>query len=138
MDDVLLNKVAIINRCLDRIREEYKGFEDQLATNFTKQDSIILNIQRACQATIDIGNRILALQKASAPQESREIFEELQNRKLISPELSHRMKMMVGFRNIAVHEYQRLDINILKAVIEKHLDDLREYGETVLAAHLNE
>ncbi|MCG8451862.1 MAG: DUF86 domain-containing protein [Spirochaetales bacterium] len=138
MDDVLLNKVAIINRCLDRIREEYKGFEDQLSTNFTKQDSIILNIQRACQATIDIGNRILALQKASAPQESREIFEELQNRKLISPELSHSMKMMVGFRNIAVHEYQRLDINILKAVIEKHLDDLREYGETVLAAHLNE
>ncbi len=138
MDDVLLNKVAIINRCLDRIREEYKGFEDQFATNFTKQDSIILNIQRACQATIDIGNRILALQKASAPQESREIFEELQNRQLISPELSHSMKMMVGFRNIAVHEYQRLDINILKAVIEKHLDDLREYGETVLAAHLNE
>ena len=46
------------------------------------------------------------------------------------------MKMMVGFRNIAVHEYQRLNMNIMKTVLEKHLDDLRLFGQTLLAAQL--
>ena len=48
------------------------------------------------------------------------------------------MKMMVGFRNIAVHEYQRLNMNIMKTVIEEHLGDLRVFGQTVLALQLND
>ena len=77
MDDVLLNKMAIIERCLARVEEEYVGHEDDLATNYTQQDAIILNIQRACQACIDMGNRVLSLAKASTVQESREIFDTL-------------------------------------------------------------
>ena len=48
MDDVLLNKAAIIERCLQRISEEYQGHENELETNYTRQDSIILNLLRAC------------------------------------------------------------------------------------------
>ena len=136
MDDVLLNKMAIIERCLARIEEEYRGHEDELMTNYTRQDAIILNIQRACQACIDMGTRTLALLKASTIQESREIFDALADRKLITPELAHNMKMMVGFRNIAVHEYQRLNMKIMKAVIEKHLSDLRLFGKTLLSSQL--
>lgn len=40
-DDVILNKIATIELCLMRIREEYRGHEVELATNFTRQDSII-------------------------------------------------------------------------------------------------
>ncbi|CAM3630378.1 type VII toxin-antitoxin system HepT family RNase toxin [Parendozoicomonas haliclonae] len=137
MDDVLLNKMAIIERCLARVDEEYCGHEEELMTNFTRQDAIILNIQRACQACIDMGNRTLALLKSQTVQESREVFDVLAEKKIISAELAHRMKMMVGFRNIAVHEYQRLDINIMKAVIEEHLGDLRFFGKTLLASQLD-
>jgi len=136
MDDILLNKMAIIERCLARIDEEYLGHEDELLTNYSRQDAIILNIQRACQACIDMGNRTFALLKTSTVQESREVFDTLSERGLITKELAHRMKMMVGFRNIAVHEYQRLDMNIMKAVLEKHLGDLRLFGQTLLASQL--
>ena len=47
-DDVTLNKAASIERCLDRVRQEYAGHEDELATNFTRQDAIVLNLLRAC------------------------------------------------------------------------------------------
>ena len=66
----------------------------------------------------------------------REVFDILAEGGLITEELAHRMKMMVGFRNIAVHEYQRLNMNIMKTVLEKHLDDLRLFGQTLLAAQL--
>jgi hypothetical protein len=44
IDNIILNKTAIIERCIIRIQEEYQGFEDELATNHTRQDSIILNL----------------------------------------------------------------------------------------------
>jgi hypothetical protein len=48
MDDILLNKIASIEKCIKRIKEEYSGSEEEFDKNYTKQDSIILNLQRAC------------------------------------------------------------------------------------------
>jgi hypothetical protein len=53
VDDVLINKAAIIERCLKRIGDEYLGHESELDTNFTRQDAVILNLLRACAASID-------------------------------------------------------------------------------------
>jgi uncharacterized protein YutE (UPF0331/DUF86 family) len=53
IDNVILNKIAVITRCLQRIEEEYQYDEDRLQ-NYTIQDAIVLNLQRACQATIDL------------------------------------------------------------------------------------
>jgi len=60
--DVIYNKCAIIERCLARIREEYAGNPENLQ-NYTKQDSIILNIQRACEACIDLAKNLKILEK---------------------------------------------------------------------------
>ena len=57
-DDVLLNKAASIERCLRRITVEYVGHEGELETDYTRQDSIVLNLQRACEAAIDVLVRI--------------------------------------------------------------------------------
>ena len=53
MNDVILNKTTTIERCVKRIHEVYEDNPANLA-DFTKQDSIILNIQRACEASIDL------------------------------------------------------------------------------------
>jgi hypothetical protein len=54
MDEVLLAKSATLERCLRRIAKEYQGHEDELETNFTRQDAIVLNLLRACEAAIDM------------------------------------------------------------------------------------
>lgn len=72
--DVLYNKVSIIERCLIRIREVYNNNPDNLA-DYTKQDSIVLNIQRAVEATIDIAMYIVSAKKLGIPQNSRDAFE---------------------------------------------------------------
>lgn len=55
-DDVLVNKAATIERCVARAREEYAKDPGTFATDFTRQDAAILNIQRACEAALDMGN----------------------------------------------------------------------------------
>lgn len=132
MDDVVLNKYAIIQRCLQRVSEEYVGFEQEVETNFTKQDSIILNIQRACQAAQDLANRILKLKKLGIPQTSRESFLILSEQGLVSSQLAESMVKMVGFRNIAVHEYQKLNPAILRAIVDKHLKDIDLFAVEVM------
>jgi len=72
--DVLLNKVSIIERCLARIEQEYRGHEDELESNFTRQDSIVLNLQRACEASIDAAMHMVRVKRLGLPQESREAF----------------------------------------------------------------
>jgi len=52
-DDVLLNKVAFIEHCVARAREEYNIDPVSFATNFSRQDAAILNIQRACEAAFN-------------------------------------------------------------------------------------
>ena len=69
--DVILNKIAIIERCIKRIHDEYAGNPENLA-NFTKQDSIILNIQRAVEASIDLAMHIVAEKALGIPQNSRD------------------------------------------------------------------
>jgi uncharacterized protein YutE (UPF0331/DUF86 family) len=73
--DVLLNKVAIIERCLNRIKSEYRGHEDELESNYTRQDSIILNLQRACEACIDAAMHLVRIRKLEIPQDSRDAFD---------------------------------------------------------------
>jgi len=36
---------------------------------------------------------------------------------------------MIGFRNIAVHEYEKLDFDIVRAVITKHLTSLIQLAD---------
>ena len=102
MADVVLNKIQTIQRCISRIKEEYVGYEDGFVNNYTKQDSVILNLERASQAAIDIATHIIKVKKLGLPNSSRELFDILQKYGYISENISNSMKGMVGFRNIAV------------------------------------
>lgn len=52
-DDVVVNTASIVERCLQRIEDEYQGDSENLYENVTRQDAIGLNLQRACQAAFD-------------------------------------------------------------------------------------
>jgi len=77
MDDVVLNKSESIRRYIKRIEEDY---DEEFESNYTKQDAVILNIQRAIQQTIDLGAYIVKKYKLGIPKSSKEIFEILEKK----------------------------------------------------------
>jgi uncharacterized protein YutE (UPF0331/DUF86 family) len=131
-DDVLLNKAATIERCVARVREEYASDPDTFATNFTRQDAAILNIQRACEAALDMGHHIIRRESLGMPQSSRDVFALLADAHWLDPQLADHMKRMVGFRNIAVHEYQIPQLPITVNIIQSHLDEFLAYSRQML------
>lgn len=133
-DDIVINKAEIIENCIRRIHEEYGGKSDNLRRNQTKQDAILLNIERACQAAIDMAMRMVRLRKLGLPKESREAFDLLVVAGLIDAELCRRMHGLVGFRNTAIHNYRKLDLDIVEAVIKNHLSDFQSLSSLCLKA----
>lgn len=73
-DDVLINKAATIERCVARAREEYAANPESFATDYTRQDAAILNIQRACEAALDMGQHLIRREKLGIPQSTRDVF----------------------------------------------------------------
>ncbi len=133
-DDVILNKAASIERCLRRIQEEYAGNEQNLTADQTKQDAILLNLQRACETAIDLAMYVVSRRKLGVPQDSRDAFALLQTAGILQDNLAQRMQRMVGFRNVAVHEYTHLNLDIVHAIITKQLDDFRTFSSTIVKA----
>ncbi|EKD98442.1 MAG: hypothetical protein ACD_23C00429G0001 [uncultured bacterium] len=131
-DDVLINKAATIERSVLRAREEYFSDPPSFATNFTRQDAAILNIQRACKAALDMGQHLIRRDRLGVPQSARDVFALLAQAGRIEPPLAEGLQRMVGFRNIAVHDYQSLQLPITVAIIEKHLDEFLQYSKAIL------
>ena len=125
MDDIVLNKAAIIERCLKRVAEE------QIACpkldNYTHIDAIILNLERACQASIDLAMHSIASKHLGIPQSSADAFSILSRSNIITKDLADKLKSMVGFRNIAIHEYQGIELGIVKSILDKGKYDLVEF-----------
>ncbi|KAA5807435.1 type VII toxin-antitoxin system HepT family RNase toxin [Thermoanaerobacterium thermosaccharolyticum] len=136
MSDVVINKTEIIERCINRIKEEYEGNPMNLK-NYTKQDSILLNIQRACEACIDLAMHVVAEKSFGIPQNSRDAFELLRKNGVIDDALEKKLKSMVGFRNIAVHNYQLIDLKVVQDLIENGLNDLIVFSRIILQKYNN-
>ena len=130
-NDVVLNKISVIERCKKRILDVYDQKPENLK-DYTKQDSIILNIQRACEACIDLAMHIVAQERLGLPQTSRDAFDMLESSSIIDEEIAKRLKAMVGFRNIAVHDYQTINLTILEQIVEKHLEDFTDFTKQIL------
>lgn len=133
MDDIVLNKAATIERCLRRIDEEYEGDATNLEEDQTRQDSIILNIQRACEASIDLAMHLVRKFALGVPQDSRQAFDLLVEAGKLDALAAEALKRMVGFRNIAVHDYQALNLAIVRSIVEHKLVDLRAFAQQALA-----
>jgi uncharacterized protein YutE (UPF0331/DUF86 family) len=124
-DEVLMQKLASIDRCVRQVREFVDGDLGRLKQQLV-QDAVVLNLQRACEQAIDAAARVVSIRRLGVPADSAEAFTLLERAGALTPVTAARMRAMVGFRNVAVHQYQVLDQAILRAVVEKHLDDFAE------------
>ena len=132
-DDVVTNKAATIERCVARAREEYAKDPATFGADHTRQDAAVLNIQRACEAALDMGQHVIRREGLGVPQSARDVFGVLCDAGWVDAVLADALKRMVGFRNIAVHDDQTLQLAITVAVIKSHLDDFLAFARAVIA-----
>lgn len=122
-DDVWVHQAARVERCVARVCAEYAAAPGTFLTDITRQDAAILNVQRACEAVLDMGQHLVRQEKLGVPQSARDVFDLLAKGHWIDARLADALKRMVAFRNIAVHDDQHLLLPILVNVITQHLNN---------------
>jgi uncharacterized protein YutE (UPF0331/DUF86 family) len=130
--DIILYKLQSLSRSINRISCK---ISHDFITNLDSQDIVILNLQRAIQISIDIGAIVLKENKIEIPNNRSEIFTLLFENKIISAELSDSLKRSVGFRNLAVHEYSKLDLEKVYSLSKNELNIFLEFGKVIFSLY---
>ena len=131
---VIDQKIASLRRAIDRVRQVCPESADLLAADVDAQDIVTLNPTRAVQSAVGIAAHLLAEQKEALPETMGAVFDRLREGGVLSDETATRMKRAVGFRSLAVHQYEAIDRKIVHAICSKHPIDFEDFARAVVAA----
>ena len=105
---------------------------EALGLNPDLQDIISLNLSRAVQLSVDIASHILSETKSSAPNTMGETFTTLEALEILPATVATQLRKAVGFRNIAVHNYEKINWLIVYAICTKQLDDFKYFSKAIV------
>lgn len=128
---LVAKKLALIETCVAELRSlvHLEAVQDDIRE--LRFAAYTLHI--AIQAALDVSAHIVADNRLGEPQNNRELFELLARYGWISRELMGSLREMVGFRNIVVHGYERLNAAIVEKILRNHLDDLLQFVSAIRA-----
>ncbi|UOD51452.1 type VII toxin-antitoxin system HepT family RNase toxin [Orrella daihaiensis] len=129
--EVISQKLESLTRWIDRIRGTCPQSVAELQKDIDAQDILTLNLSRAVQMTVDVSTHIIACTRAQTPQTMGESFETLSQLGVLDAELAARMRKAVGFRNIAVHNYEAINWEVVYNIATERLDDFRRFVRAI-------
>lgn len=129
--EVVEQKLESLRRCLLRIEAKCPADASTLVADIDLQDIISLNLSRAVQISVDVGAHLIAGMEVPPPDTMGQTFDLLAQAGVISNELAGSLKKAVGFRNIAVHNYENINWEIVHSIVKYHLKDFSEFAKVV-------
>lgn len=132
---VLYKKASHLRYNLDRLKEKQPLTEAEFLANKDVREAVLLNLQQAIQACVDIGTHIVSEESWGVPGSFSEIFYKLEEHKIIPTALVEIMIPMVGFRNLIVHQYDEIDYKIVYQNYQKRLADFESYLDAIQASY---
>jgi uncharacterized protein YutE (UPF0331/DUF86 family) len=131
-DDLLISKAGTIERCCKRARDEYEKDPTTFVGDLTRQDAATLNVIRAWEAAVEMGDYLLGQDGAGPARDEREVITLLAARGVIDAALAEDLKRTGEFCR-AEWDYQAAPLPALVTIIKRGLDDFDAYARALLA-----
>lgn len=129
--EIVEQKLESLRRSLQRIETKCPPDPQTLVANIDLQDIVALNLSRAVQICVDIGTHLIAGMEVPPPDTMGQTFDVLAQQGILDDTLAIRLKKAVGFRNIAIHNYERINWMIVHSIARHHLVDFTEFAKMV-------
>ncbi|MBK7765555.1 MAG: DUF86 domain-containing protein [Sulfuritalea sp.] len=129
--EVIEQKLESLRRCLRRIETKCPTDAATLVADIDLQDIVSLNLTRAVQISVDIGAHLIAGMEGPPPDTMGQTFERLAQGGVLTVELANHLQKAVGFRNIAVHNYEEINWDMVHSIVKYHLADFSEFAKAV-------
>lgn len=135
MDRIVVErKLDSLRRCLQRVEERCPASPEALAEDMDAQDIVSLNLTRAVQLCVDLAAHLLTDLGGPPPESMGATFSSLAKAGVLPEDIAMRLRRAVGFRNLAVHNYDEIDWRIVHAIATTHLDDFRVFARHIADA----
>lgn len=115
-------KLALIETYVRELRS--LGKPEAVEDDVREERFIEYTLQIAIQAALDTASHIVSEERLGEPETNADLFTALAKAGWIPKELSPSLRRMAGFRNILVHGYADVDVNIVRRAAESDVDDL--------------
>jgi len=125
--DLILAKAGSVQKHLRRVKEKRDTDLQTFLKDLDRQESILFNLQMAVQNCIDIAAHIISEEGFGVPGSTNEMFYLLEENGYLDSELTEKLVKAVGFRNLIVHEYGKIELKQVFEVAQQDIKDLDEY-----------
>jgi len=125
--DVLRRKTEQVLHHCDRLTQRSELTAGQLAADEDLCNTVLMDLQQAIQACIDLAAHACVDSALGAPATPAEAFALIGRNGLIDDALARRLTGAAGLRNLIVHQYTAIDLQHIVQVIRNDLDDLRRF-----------
>ncbi|MBI5197508.1 MAG: DUF86 domain-containing protein [Nitrospirae bacterium] len=129
---VILRKLSELETYQNQIRE-YSGIT---AEDYKKDWKTRRIVERTLQILIeccaDIANHIIADGNMRSPTGYSDTFRVLTENQVTGQDLGAIMEKMSKFRNVVVHQYEEVDVEIVIVILRKHLQDFDRFKQAIL------
>lgn len=125
--DLILAKADSVRKHLNRVIEKRQVDLRAFTQDLDRQEIILFNLQKAIQNCIDIAAHIISEEGLGVPGSTNEMFYQLEESGYLDADLTEKMVKAVGFRNLIVHEYARVDLKQVYETAQKDIEDLNAY-----------
>jgi len=116
-------------RDLDEIKAKY-SLEDFKGNKVTRRYTE-RTLQIAIEACLDLASHIISYQGFREPQDNKDCFQVLLENKIIPAGLAENLKKMAQFRNVVVHDYIRINPEIVYAIVQKNIPDIVSFAQII-------
>lgn len=122
--ELVAKKLAFIETCVRELRTLARP--ERIADDVREERFVEHTLQLAIQAALDVGSHIVSDDRLGEPETGRDVFRLLARAGVLTGPLAERLERMAGFRNVVVHLYQDVDLDIVRDVVLNRLGDLLE------------
>lgn len=128
---VIENRISSIKKYLKTL-ERYQGFSiDEILNDVDKKGAVERYLYLAAQAAIDLADATISYKKFRKPTSMSESFHILNEEKIIPSDLTEKMVKMTGFRNVVAHDYEKIDYEVVSAILQKGLKDIETFTKNI-------
>lgn len=129
--EVLRNKLGAVERATTTLQSITPLGADKLRSDPVTAAAVERLTCRLVDLAADINTHISSVVLGRAPENYRDSFDLMEQAGVLTKELAEKIKPSVGMRNAIVHEYLRIDYDIVAAAVPLALDTYAEYRQQV-------
>ena len=133
VDKLLLGrKLSQVDTYLGQVREFSKISGRAYKNDWKTQRIVERTLQILIEECIDIANHIISDKGMRLPAGYADAFQVLMENAIINKKLFRTMEKMAKFRNVVIHQYEKIDPAIVVSILHRHLGDFEKYKKAII------